>query len=154
MKKQKAIIIDLDGTLTINPHRNKIVGTHRKDFEPLYKHIPEDVAQEWCTNIIEELGFTNMIIYLTARPEQTRAVTSEWLIKNVGLDFEENALLVMMPDDYPENKSDTDFKRIMINKIKKIYNVLFAIDDNIDNCLMFEEEGIKALHCNVKGVDD
>jgi len=93
-------------------------------------------------------GYIN-VVFLTARPEHTRKLTVEWLRQRLELlkyDYE----LIMMPDDYPENKTIVDYKRDEVRKIKEKYDILFAIDDNLDLCKMYEGLGIKALWCNVK----
>jgi len=146
--KQKAIIIDIDGTLAKNRVQATPRMNHWKDYWPLYEHIPWDEVQEWCLDIIRHYLKTR-IIFLTARPEHTRIDTHQWLTQHLPLSIDLDYEIIMMPDDYPENMSVETYKSVEAYKLLKNYDVLFAIDDNKSVCEMYERLGIKALHCNV-----
>lgn len=150
MIKPKAIIIDLDGTLCESPYRASPDMVHWKDYWPLYKHIPEDLPQEWCMYLVDRCIQFCKIVFLTARPEHTKEETIKWLGKNSGTLRIFSWELIMMPDDYSIEKSVTDYKREEVKKLQEKYDILFGIDDNESVCEMFEQEGIKALFCGVK----
>lgn len=150
--KPRAIIIDLDGTLSNSVKRVKFVSDDPKDYESFYKFIPEDKPNEWCKDLVEQywVNSKKTIIFLTGRPEWTRTMSIEWLREHLAIMLrpEDNTLLFMRADgDY---RKDDIIKEEHVKNIKKKYDVLFAIDDRMNNCEMFERNGIKALFCGVK----
>ena len=139
--KTKAYVIDLDGTLAENQVRATSNMKHWKDYWPLYEHIPEDKVNEWCKELIWDVGTSREIIILTGRPRYVRKLTEDWLVDN-NIPIDE---LIMMPENYPEEKTDTDFKREKIRILKEKYDIVLAIDDREENCKMFKEEGVSSL---------
>jgi predicted secreted acid phosphatase len=143
--KKKAIIVDLDGTLCNNPHRLDFKAKSHKDYWPLYEHIPEDIPNEWCVELIRMIElWGTQIIFLTARPDWARNMTLSWLETYSGL-APFNYRLIMMPNDWEGDI--TDFKESIITEIFKKFEISFAIDDNMDIVKMYESHGIKCLWC-------
>lgn len=139
-----AIIVDLDGTLADNQVRATAKMKHWKDYWPLYKHIPEDKINESIKDLIfNYLG--HRIILLTGRPEKFYNETMNWLDTHLRLSINHRAKLIMMPNDYPEEKSDTDFKEEKLLELMKHYDVRLAVDDSQKNCEMFRKHGIPTL---------
>jgi uncharacterized HAD superfamily protein len=79
--KQKAIIVDLDGTLADCEHRKKFIEGAKKDWKSFLKdeNIIQDKLNLWCASIISNFKSSHKIILVTGRNEFTRAITEEWL---------------------------------------------------------------------------
>lgn len=86
--KQKAIIIDIDGTLANCDHRKKLTENGAMDrsyfIDP--EKIEKDTVNEWCHKIVRMFQRFTMfhVIFVTGRPESLRRVTKDFL-KNHGL---------------------------------------------------------------------
>jgi len=76
------------------------------------------------------------IIVVTSRMEKWRGLTSLWLAKN---DIGHHALYMRGDEDY---RSDYEVKKDILDKIKKHWRVVHAIDDNPNVIRLWEENGI------------
>lgn len=156
--KQKAIIIDLDGTLVDNGVRAlNHLGRRRENLndpqirwdEFFESSLEYDKPHKWCQEICE--SFVNdgyHIIFLTGRmeTESTKRVTEQWLLTYCSQHVMENSTLIMRPNkDFRFNQVVK--MELMGTKILPYYDVLFAIDDMKKNIDMFRNFGITALHC-------
>lgn len=154
--KQKAVIIDLDGTLVNNDLRAQANLQQRKDNltnpqkrwdEFFQKTMEYDLPNLWCiemVNAFNKQGYK--ILFLTGRmaTETTATQTKRWLNMYVSPDVDYS--LIMRPEkDYRKNE---DVKLdIMLHTIMPMYDVLLAVDDKQNNIDMFRNLGIPALHC-------
>ena len=84
------LVVDIDGTLADNSHREGFVQGSQKDWEAFYQ--PELVA--WDKPIVEaQLGLPRLYtactgLYIhTGRPERLRQVTENWLFKHFNMHF-------------------------------------------------------------------
>lgn len=158
--KEKAIIIDLDGTLVDNGHRAiEHLDRRKKNLrnsqirwdEFFAKTIELDKPNRWCMEIVNSFSEAEYhIIFMTGRmdSEISGSATREWLKKYLFLYPDEELFsLYMRPnDDFRYNhlvKLD-----LLNNHILPKYDILFAIDDMENNIKMFRELGITALHCS------
>jgi hypothetical protein len=160
--KQKAIIVDLDGTLANCEHRRHFVdGTDgKKDWKSFYEAIEKDTVNEWCKKLIERFWFilrwddsetSYEILLVSGRPDKYMDLTMDWL------DSTEVGQWCVNPRDSTYNifmRKDGDFRDDTIIKeeiyreyIEPFYDVLFAIDDRKKVVNMWRRLGIIALHC-------
>jgi histidinol phosphatase-like enzyme len=147
MAKQKAIIVDVDGTIAKTPYPDaprKSDGT--QDWNAWIETTKYSNVIPWCKEIV--MAFYNKgykIIFLTARngSAATEKATKYWLDANIGIDYE----LIMRSEG--DKRDDFVIKReAYFKKIALKYDVLFAIDDKRVNIEMFRDLGIAALHCD------
>jgi predicted secreted acid phosphatase len=150
----KAIIVDLDGTLIDNNKRAaanyspmpKNCKNPAKYWEPFFEESVSDHPNYWCLDIVEAMAKNNYhIIFLTARSAtpKTIAATKRWLGANV--DESVKYVLLMRPEN--DKRPDYVVKRdITVSKIIPNYFVVFAIDDKRSNVEMFDRLSIKCLH--------
>lgn len=75
-------------------------------------------------------------------------MTVDWLNKHIDARTYDGYVLMMR--DNEDYRKDDIVKEEHVKNIKKDYDVLFAIDDRMNNCEMFERNGIKALFCKVE----
>lgn len=119
-----AIICDLDGTLINNPNWNG-------NLEEFYEHILEGEPIEWCYKLIKCLAKEYKIIFITARDEKCRNKTEVQLDTLFPFEY---MLYMRKPKD---KRADYIIKEEYMQILKNKYNILFCIDDNMRNCIMF-----------------
>jgi hypothetical protein len=138
----KAIIVDIDGTLSDSSHRQHFMTGEKKDWKSFYGKMSEDKPNEWCKNIIQRFVSHHCILLVSGRPDDHKETTVKWLQDN-GIYF--NELYMRKSGDFR-----TDFiikKEIYLNKIKPLYDVEFCIDDRKQVVDMWREQGLVCLHC-------
>ena len=144
--KEKAIIIDLDGTLADCEHRRHFVSGEKKDFRRFFGEMYKDTPNEWCLEIIDRFKDTYTILIITGRANDYRYKTEEWLEK-YKVDFRNKCLYMREEKDY---RSDVEVKTDLYNKyVKDDYDVLFAIDDRTCVVKMWRDLGVVCLQCDV-----
>jgi predicted secreted acid phosphatase len=146
---QKAVIIDLDGTLVNNTVRTRFVDASQiKDWDAFNRSLEHDTPSEWCRRLVYAMASKDThIIFLTARTgsKATKDITSSWLTQNMG-ELNGNYTLLMRD----ENDTRPDFvskQDIYTTNIMPYYEVLFAVDDKSMVCNMWRSLGITTLHC-------
>lgn len=144
MTKQKAIIVDLDGTLANIDHRLHFVKGDKKDFDKFYEAIPNDSVNKWCRKIIYRFDNDYKIIYVTGRMDSGSVMvpTVDWLTRN-GV-YYGNLFMRKNGDHRPDS---TIKKEIYEKYIKDKYDVLFCIDDRARVVNMWRELGLVCLQC-------
>ena len=123
---RKAIICDLDGTLITNPEWDG-------DLDKFYLNILDGFPNEWCVLLLK--GFAKLgikIIFITARNEKSRSQTVFQL--NSWFDF--NYELYMRGRE--DLREDYIIKEEYVKELLEKYDIILSIDDNPDNCIMFQ----------------
>lgn len=141
MKRQKARIIDIDGTLAhvshIGHHIKKIPGKNWKDFREFHARSPHVPAKQQALDYILETVEMGMVpVILTARREMWIDATVQFLDRVMPVEYE----LFMRPDDHDGN--DVEFKRHILGYLKRHYDIRGAIEDSPQVAKMFESQGI------------
>jgi len=147
MSKQKAVIIDLDGTLCNIEHRKKYIdgSLGKKDWDKFYKGCGNDFPNDWCKNIVENIDAT--ILLVTGRPSDYSFETKEWLDNYIF--YTKSEVLELFMRKSGDYRADYVIKKeIYEDKIKDNYDILFAIDDRQQVVDMWRELGIVCLQCD------
>lgn len=121
----KAIIVDLDGTLCDVEHRVEFVRLKPINWKEFNDRMIHDPINHWCAELIKAMKAQNyQIIFVTGRGEDYRTQTVDWLKKhNVNYDL----LFMRALGDFRE---DADVKEDIYNQhIKLNFNTLFVVDD-------------------------
>lgn len=157
--KHKAIIVDIDGTLSDCDHRRHHVEGDNKDWAAFNGAMEGDKIQPWCKTMISAFQYELIkVILVTGREETYRKITEEWLEANglyqrgkpiEGVRFEDvieyEGLLMRRARDY---RQDAVIKEeILKSKILPKFNVVFAVDDRRQVVDMWRRNGITCLHC-------
>lgn len=116
----KAIIVDIDGTVTL-----------RGDREPYdWDKVGEDLPNQPVIDVIRALwahyGIYKdglVIIFMSGRPEQCRKQTELWLDANIGLPYQ----LHMRPDG--DFRMDWIVKAELFSRIRDMFHFLSSWDD-------------------------
>ena len=141
--KKRAIIVDLDGTLTNCEHRVHHVQNDPKDWKSFSEKMIEDDLHQWCHILITSMHKVKSdVIFLTGRGEKYRPHTEKWLNKH---HINYDALYMRARGDYRE---DAVVKReIYLENISKEYEVLFVLEDRSSVVKMWRELGLTCLQC-------
>lgn len=143
--KQKAIIIDLDGTLADCEHRKQFIEGVKKDWKSFLKdeNIIQDKLNHWCASIITNFKGSHKIILVTGRNEATRAITTEWLSKH---DQYFDGLFMRKDRDW---RQDAVIKEELFKLyIEPKFDVTFCVDDRKQVVDMWRRLGLICLQCD------
>lgn len=141
--KQKAILVDLDGTLADLDHRVHFVTQAKPDWKSFYAGISEDNLHFWCQELIEAMQARGyQVIFVTGREEYTRSDSQAWLDRH---NLSGIPLLMRSKGDTREDAMVK--KEIYLRDIRPFYEVLFVVDDRRSVVEMWREIGLVCLQC-------
>ncbi|MGY3805526.1 phosphatase domain-containing protein (plasmid) [Pigmentibacter ruber] len=142
--KQKAIIIDLDGTLADCEHRRCFIAGTKKDWKSFSKdeNIIQDKLNLWCATIINKFKDSHKILLVTGRMESSRKITIEWLNK---FDIKYDLLLTRKDNDF--RKDSVIKEELYKNFIEPHFDVLFCLDDRKQVVDTWRSLGLICLQC-------
>lgn len=143
--KDKAIVVDLDGTLCNITHRLHWVNTdvNKKDWKRFFSSLNEDSVNEWCRDIIYKFSDTHKIIYCSGRPDDYRKQTEMWLKEN---SLSTHDLYMRRRGDF---RSDHIIKEILLDfEILTRFDPYFVIDDRKQVVDMWRRRGVTTLQCD------
>jgi len=72
-------VIDLDGVVADVRHRLHHLDARPRDWDAFFAGIPDDPVLAEGLAVLERLAPDHEVVYLTGRPERTRAATEAWL---------------------------------------------------------------------------
>lgn len=139
---RKAIIVDLDGTLSNSELRVKLCTDDKGklDFIKFYESLGTDMPNYWCRDIIKT--YEGSIILVSGRPHKYRAKTIEWLnFHNIKF------LRLMMRVDEDYRKDSIIKKEIYEYFIKDSFDIEYCIDDRQQVVDMWRDLGLTCLQC-------
>lgn len=128
-----SIICDIDGVILETPRWY--------EMDDFYQNLDQCVPNDWAVSLINGLHNQHIkIIFLTARDEKCRSYTKYQLEQL----FDFNIHLYMRTRG--DEREDYIVKAEHVERLLKKENILFAIDDNYQNCLMFNQYKIPSFH--------
>ena len=134
--KPKAVIFDIDDTLSDTDHRQHLAVA--KQWSAFYDEIPNDKPMN-TVMILEALHRDAIkIILLTGRPEKYRESTVAWLDK-YGVEYDE---LLMRPADKPYIKDAQIKLTHYTNSIQPKYDVIAVFEDRKQCVDMWRKIGL------------
>lgn len=141
--KEKAIIVDLDGTLCDVEHRVHHVHAKPKNWHAFNSAMDEDKSYFWCLELIAAMKARGYkILFVTGRDENFRSNTEAWLKKH---QVEYDALHMRKAQDFRE---DSDIKEEIYKKmIEPNTQVLFVVDDRKSVVERWRTLGLTCLQC-------
>lgn len=136
---KKAVIFDIDGTLSNPAHRLPLIEGTSKNWSAFYEACDQDTLHEGISRILDECVAGGIaIVLMTGRVESVRAKTEKWLKAN-GISYD---LLLMRRDN--EYAKDYELKEIWVRNLSGAYDFIAAYDDMSHNIEMFKRLGIAA----------
>lgn len=142
ISNQRAIMIDIDGTLAnIDHRREKLLKNN--NWEEFNKNMKLDEINLWCLEIINKFKADYKILLLTGRKEEFKEVTLNWLSKN-NVYFDE----IFFRKDNDFESDDLLKETIYKQKIKDNFDILFVVDDRLKVVKKWRELGLVCLQCD------
>jgi len=138
------VLCDIDGTIADISHRLHYVKDGNKDWKNFFAEIGEDSLRVETLNKLEEYYWQGFeIIFVTARPEDYRRQTEEWLKQNVYPEIEWLTVIMRRSGD---SRDDAIVKREMYEKyFKDKYEIEAVFDDRPKVIRMWREQGLKVI---------
>lgn len=137
----KAIIFDVDGTLSDVEHRKH----HLPNWDKFFAEMHNDPAIEpvvWLTRALDVSAEDCVILLVTARPEQYREVTKQWMEDN---DVRYNRMFMRKDNDF---RKDSLVKAEILQEIIDLgYEPFLVVDDRPEVVEMWRSYGITTLQC-------
>lgn len=145
------VIMDLDGVLCDNSHRAHLVPPadqqHRNEaWQPFVAECVNDAPIAAGVAMYEALAATHKIVIVTSRQRMFREETKEWLSKN-GI---RKYTIVFRPGGNHSPPVDYKHQALEMLRIKKGYNILFAIDDDPAIVAMYNAEGVPTFQSSTR----
>lgn len=143
----KVIIVDIDGTLSNNDHRQHFIAGEKKDWKSFSDNCHLDTVNEWCQRLVNAMAYESQceIIYVSGRSDEYRNVTEVFIEDYANLQYR---LFMRKAGDY---RADIIIKEEIYNEhIKGKCDVLFCVDDRPSVCRMWRSLGLTVLQCNDK----
>jgi FMN phosphatase YigB (HAD superfamily) len=138
----KAIIVDLDGTLSDSSHRQHYMEKKPKDWKSFYDGMVDDKPNDWCKWLVAHFRETHAIILVSGRPDDYKEKTEKWLSR-YGIYY--NVLHMRKAGDF---RNDFIIKKEIYDAhIKPDYQVEFCVDDRKQVVDMLRAEGLVCLQC-------
>lgn len=140
--KDKAYIVDIDGTLANGSHRHHLIKTKPKNW-PAYRKLAHLDTPIWpVINTIKALAKNHPVFFVSGRMESEREVTTNWLKTVAGFEWDiDDSLLMMRPSN--DSREDSIIKReIYHNRIKPFYEVICVFDDRPRVIRAWRAEGL------------
>lgn len=133
------VVCDIDGTVADGEHRVHHLEGEKKDWKTYFSLMGGDRPQhEVYTAAMEEaVANDGELIFVSARPEDYRKETEDWLHKH-GMDYMH---LIMRPQG--NKRPDTEVKQKVLDKYLKNYNIVKVYDDRPAVIRMWRENGLK-----------
>lgn len=150
MNKPLAYIIDLDGTLYDNSHRQHLIPADRSNtaaWAPFNCACADDVLREDVADLVRSILLSGReAIFLTGRGESAREQTMQRLMRDFN--FIEDPRLIMRPMDW--HTSAAEYKREAMERISNskrwaAYRFI-AIEDDPSIVEVMRGMGITVLH--------
>jgi len=134
-KGDKVVICDLDGTLCDIEHRLQYAKGETKDWGKFFSLISEDTLRQDVKDKFLPVSGHDLIL-VSARPEDYRGATEDWLEKN-GIYY---SLLIMRESN--DKRDDTEVKKQIYDKYLKNLDIVRVIDDRPKVVRMWRELGL------------
>lgn len=138
----RCMVIDIDGTIADNTHRQHHLETKEKNYDSFYAEsgLDRPLANN-IRNILDDYHMNKVkygfleIIFLTGRPEKIRGITQVWLETYFSSQLKYH--LVMRPNE--DWDKSVKFKQRALSLILKDRAVVYYADDLLDCCKMAKE---------------
>ncbi len=135
-KRRKAVLVDVDGTLSDASHRLHFLLSRPKDWDGFFAAMDADPPVEAVVRWVQNLAHDHEIVIVTGRPEKYKARTRAWLERH-GVPF---SRIFMRADG--DRRPDNVAKAEVLRRLRPA-DIAFAIDDRGPVCAMWKENGIK-----------
>lgn len=135
---ENIVVVDIDGTVADCSHRQHHVRGDKKDWKAFFAGMSDDTPRRDVWSDAYGLAEENnaRIIFVSARPEDYREVTEEWL----GWMQMHHAHLLMRRSG--DKRPDTEVKSDIYDKYLSHYNIIKVFDDRPSVIQMWRDKGL------------
>jgi hypothetical protein len=132
-------VIDLDGVVADVRHRLTHLEGKPKDWDAFFAGIPDDPVLAEGRAVVDRLAPDHEVVYLTGRPERTRAATEAWLRRH------------RLPQGRLMMRSDRDRRPARVTKpglLRRLADgrqIAVVVDDDPDVCAALRRDGWPVL---------
>lgn len=145
MQERPLAVIDLDGVVADVRHRLHHVSNGRRDWDAFFAAIPDDPVLPEGRAVADRLAADHDIVYLTGRPERTRADTDEWLRRHQL----PRGRVIMRPER--DHRPARLLKPRLLRSLAAGRRVAVIVDDDEDVCAALERSGWQVLRADWMG---
>ena len=132
-------VIDLDGVLADVRHRLHHLETRPRDWDAFFADIPADPVLPEGVAVVERLAPDHELIYLTGRPERTRAATEAWLSRHR---LPRGRLIMRSERD---RRPARVTKPALLRRLAQGRQVAVVVDDDPEVCAALRHDGWPVL---------
>ena len=128
-------MIDVDGVVADVRHRLHLLESRPKRWAEFFAGAADDPPLAAGVDLVRELAADHDVVWLTGRPERTRALTERWLAEHV------------LPDRPLLMRPDRDFrparltKREQLRRLRRRGDVAVVVDDDPEVVATLTEDG-------------
>lgn len=144
MTEKKCILVDVDGTLANLEHRLGFIRTKPKNWKAFFNACIHDQPYEdivWLVKTLKAAG--NIILIVSARSENERDMTTQWLNTVAGLEGIYDKIYLREKNDY---RDDSIVKEEILDKIYSDgYNPYMVLDDRDRVVQKWRSLGLRCL---------
>lgn len=138
----RAIIFDIDGTLSDPSHRLHHVRGERRDWAAFFAGLGDDLCHEPIAELASIVNGAVQVVLCTGRPEEHRRATEKWLARH-SIRY---AGLYMRPTG--DTRPDYEVKARILRAIREDgYDPFLVVDDRPSVVAMWREQGLTCLQC-------
>jgi hypothetical protein len=138
------IIFDVDGTLANCEHRQHFVRSKPRNWKAFNSTIGDDSVHwdiVWLARLFYSVGCR--ILICTARTDDLREATKNWLDKKAGLEGIYEKIYMRGEKDY---RDDSIVKRELLDEIRNDgYDPVMVLDDRDRVVKIWREAGLRCL---------
>ena len=140
----KTVIVDIDGTVANCEHRQHFLRVKPRNWKSFKELAYEDGVYEDIVELVQTLHSAgNKIVFVTARSEGERAVTTAWLIDKSGLHDIYDKLYMRTEGD---NRDDSIVKEELLEELREDgYDPWLVLDDRDRVVVKWRELGLRCL---------
>lgn len=135
-------VIDLDGVVADVRHRLGFLRGPRKDWDAFFAAAADDPVLAEGRAVVERLASDHEIVYLTGRPERTRAATEDWLARH-GLP---RGRVIMRREG--DRRPARAVKPRLLASLGRGRTVAVVVDDDAAVCAAYERDGWPVLRAD------
>lgn len=140
---KKAIIVDIDGTLSDNTHRLHMFNDNIKDWTEINERSRYDLPVLWCQEMVHIYAAAGYkVLFVTGRESRAEAVTKEWLTRYISASVDYTLLMRGLTDTRPDFIVKNE---IYVRDIMPFYEVAFCLEDRDSVTQMWRSIGLPCL---------
>lgn len=139
-----AVIFDIDGTVADAGHRLGFITGGAKDWDRFFEPalVMQDAPISPLLDCAQAFDAWAENIFVTARPERIRGVTSDWL--GIHMPWA-GRIKLMMREDHDRRPSDQVKRGHLMALRADGFSPFLAFDDRPEDIAMYRAEGVKCM---------